>query len=67
MFINTNFWETGFEVSLNWSLNVLRTKHILIYRVLRAQADWTFILLSELPAKELRHLPRNMLPRGITY
>jgi hypothetical protein len=34
-----------------------------IYRVFRAQADWTFILLSELPAKELRHLPRKMPPR----
>jgi hypothetical protein len=29
-----------------------------IYRVFRALADWTFILPSELPAKELRHLPR---------
>jgi hypothetical protein len=28
--------------------------------VFRAQADWTFILLSELPTKELRHLPRKM-------
>jgi hypothetical protein len=28
--------------------------------VFRAQADWTFILLSELPKKELRHLPRKM-------
>jgi hypothetical protein len=28
--------------------------------VLRTQADWTFILLSELPTKELRHLPREM-------
>jgi hypothetical protein len=27
----------------------------------RAQADWTFILPSELPAKELRHSPRKML------
>jgi hypothetical protein len=25
-----------------------------------AQADWTFILPSELPTKELRHLPRKM-------
>jgi hypothetical protein len=37
------------------------------YRVFRAQADWTFILPSEFPAKELRHLPRKMPPRGITY
>jgi hypothetical protein len=28
--------------------------------VFRAQADWTFILASELPKKELRHLPRKM-------
>jgi hypothetical protein len=28
--------------------------------VLRAQADWTFILPSELPTKELRHLQRKM-------
>jgi hypothetical protein len=25
-----------------------------------AQTDWTFILPSELPMKELRHLPRKM-------
>jgi hypothetical protein len=31
MFMNTSFWETGFEVSSNCSLNVLRIKHILIY------------------------------------
>jgi hypothetical protein len=37
------------------------------YRVFRAHADWTFILPSELHAKELRHLPRKMLPRGTTY
>jgi hypothetical protein len=30
----------------------------------RAQTDWTFILPSELPAKELRHLPRQMLPQA---
>jgi hypothetical protein len=30
------------------------------YMMFRAQADWTFILPSELPAKELRHLPRKM-------
>jgi hypothetical protein len=29
----------------------------------RAQADWTFILPSELPTKELRHLPRKMPPQ----
>jgi hypothetical protein len=37
------------------------------YRVFRAQADSTFILPSELPAKELRHLPRKMPLRGATY
>jgi hypothetical protein len=30
----------------------------------RAQADWTFILPSEFPAKELRHLPRKMPPQA---
>jgi hypothetical protein len=34
------------------------------YRVFRAQADWTFLLPSELPAKELRHLPRKMPPQA---
>jgi hypothetical protein len=29
------------------------------YRVFRAQADWTFILPSGFPTKELRHLPRR--------
>jgi hypothetical protein len=29
--------------------------------VFRAQADWTFILPSKLPSKELRHLMRKML------
>jgi hypothetical protein len=38
-----------------------------IYQVFRVQADWTFILQSELPAKELRHLPRKMLLCGTTY
>jgi hypothetical protein len=33
----------------------------------RAQTDLTFILPSELAAKELRHLPRKMRPRDITY
>jgi hypothetical protein len=31
--------------------------------VFRAQADWTFILPSELPTKELRYLPRKMPPQ----
>jgi hypothetical protein len=35
-------------------LNTLEKYHI--YWVFRAQADWTFILPSELPAKELCHL-----------
>jgi hypothetical protein len=38
-----------------------------LYRVFRAQADLTFILPSEFPAKELGHLPRKMPPRGATY
>jgi hypothetical protein len=32
------------------------------YWVFRAQADWTFILPSELPTKELRLLPIEMPP-----
>jgi hypothetical protein len=40
-----------------WYLLVACT--ILLYRVFRAQADWTFILPSELPVKELRHLPKK--------
>jgi hypothetical protein len=32
--------------------------------VFRAQADWTFILPSDFPTKELRHLPRKMLPQA---
>jgi hypothetical protein len=31
-----------------------------IYRVFRAQSDWTCMLLLELPMKELCHLPRKM-------
>jgi hypothetical protein len=38
-----------------------------IYRVFRAQAEWTFIVPLEFPAKELRHLPRKMPPRGTMY
>jgi hypothetical protein len=30
----------------------------------RVQADWTFILSSEIPTKELRHLPRKMPPQA---
>jgi uncharacterized protein YeaC (DUF1315 family) len=30
----------------------------------RAQADWAFIFLSELPTKELGHLPRKMPPQA---
>jgi hypothetical protein len=33
----------------------------------RGQADWTFILPSEFFAKKLRHLPRKIPLRGITY
>jgi hypothetical protein len=32
--------------------------------VFREQANWTFILPSELPTKELRHLPRKMPPQA---
>jgi hypothetical protein len=35
-----------------------------LYWVFRAQADWAFILPSELPTKELRHLPRKMPPQA---
>jgi hypothetical protein len=35
-----------------------------LYWVFRAQADWTFILPSELPTKEQRHLPRKMRPQA---
>jgi hypothetical protein len=38
-----------------------------MYQVFRAQADWTFILPSELSEKELCHLPRKMPPRGTTF
>jgi hypothetical protein len=38
-----------------------------LYQVFRAQADWTFILPSELPAKELYHLLRKMPLCGTTY
>jgi hypothetical protein len=31
--------------------------------VFREQADWTFILPSELPTKELPHLPRKIPPQ----
>jgi hypothetical protein len=32
--------------------------------VFKAQADWTFILPSELPTKELHHLPRKISPQA---
>jgi hypothetical protein len=35
-----------------------------LYWVFRTQADWTFILPSELPSKELLHLPRKMPPQA---
>jgi hypothetical protein len=34
------------------------------YRVFRAQADWIFIIPSELPVEELRHLPRKNAAAG---
>jgi hypothetical protein len=33
----------------------------------KAQAYLTFILPSEFPAKDLRHLPRKIPPRGTKY
>jgi hypothetical protein len=51
---------------IHMSLYVLEMK-IDCYRVFKAQADWTFILPSELPAKELLHLPRKIPQRGTTY
>jgi hypothetical protein len=51
----------------NWSNGEGGEDIVGMYRVLRAQANWTFILPSEFPEKELCHLPRNMPPRGITY
>jgi hypothetical protein len=42
-----------------WKINYFR-----LYRVFRAQADWTFILPSDLPMKELRHLPRKIPPKA---
>jgi hypothetical protein len=47
--------------------DVEMTEGTMIYRMFREQADWTYILPSELPAKVLRHLPRKMLPCGTTY
>jgi hypothetical protein len=41
--------------------------YTVLYRVFRTQADWTFILTLEFLAKELRHLPRKMPPRGTMY
>jgi hypothetical protein len=49
------------------TLYTLKTKKKLytneVYGVFREQADWTFILPSELPTKELRPLPRKMPPK----
>jgi hypothetical protein len=42
----------------------IRAETSLLYRVFRAQADWTFILPSEPPTKELGHLPRKMPPQA---
>jgi hypothetical protein len=41
--------------------------YVSIYRVFRAQAEWTLILLSELSAEELRHLPSKIPPPGTTH
>jgi hypothetical protein len=37
---------------------------LIIKRVLKVQTDWTLILPSELPTKDLRHLPRKMPPQA---
>jgi hypothetical protein len=34
------------------------------FRVFKAQANWSFLLPSELPTNELRHLPRKMPPQA---
>lgn len=38
-----------------------------IYRVSRAQADWTLFYRRQLPVKVLRHLQRKMPPHCTTY
>jgi hypothetical protein len=35
-----------------------------MYWMFRTQADWTFILPSELPTKDLRRLPEKMPPQA---
>jgi hypothetical protein len=49
------------KVLFEWNL------YTYFYRVFREQADWAFILPSQLPTKELRHLPTKMPLRGTTY
>jgi hypothetical protein len=36
----------------------------ILYWVFRAQADWIFILQSELPTKEMLQLPKKMPPQA---
>jgi hypothetical protein len=54
----------SFQRGINGKDNNYRLPCHIFYRVFRAQADWTFILPSELPAKELRHLPRKIPPQA---
>jgi hypothetical protein len=53
----------------DWNLHAMNdlNNRIRLYRLFRTQADWTFNLPSEFPAKELRHLPRKMPPRSTSY
>jgi hypothetical protein len=54
----------GIFVVLLGLSNMMSRQHLQdAYRVFREQADLTFILPSELPTKELRHLPRKMPPQ----
>jgi hypothetical protein len=65
--IKVSAYSSSF-MSAETPLNLLQiTVLVLYYRVFRAQADWTFILSSELPAKALRQLPRKMPARGTTF
>jgi hypothetical protein len=60
-------WRPSPEVCVLYESIRRYIKFAFMYEVFRARADWTFILQSELPAKELRHLPRKRPPRDTTY
>jgi hypothetical protein len=53
----------SFQRGINGKDNNYRLLCRIFYRVFRAQAEWTFILLSELLAKVVRHLLRKMPPQ----